>query len=200
MRHYTFSETDLSIIRQHRGSANRLGFAVQLFYMRYPGATLAAEAEPFRPLLLMVANQLDVPHDSWAEYGQRAETRREHLLELQSLFGFQSFTTMNHYRSAVYSLDKLAWQTDKGIVLATSLVETLREQSVLLPTLDVIERICAEAVTQANRHIHAALTDSLLDTHRQRFDDLLKPKDDSNTHLAGLAASITGQTELTAHA
>ena len=32
IRHYTFSETDLSIIRQRRGPANRLGFAVQLCY------------------------------------------------------------------------------------------------------------------------------------------------------------------------
>ena len=29
IRYYTLSEADLSIIRQHRGSANRLGFAVQ---------------------------------------------------------------------------------------------------------------------------------------------------------------------------
>jgi len=28
IRYYTFSDRDLSIIRQHRGSANRLGFAV----------------------------------------------------------------------------------------------------------------------------------------------------------------------------
>jgi hypothetical protein len=30
IRHYTFSEADLSIIRQHRGASNRLGFAIQL--------------------------------------------------------------------------------------------------------------------------------------------------------------------------
>ncbi|WP_428997391.1 DUF4158 domain-containing protein, partial [Pseudomonas aeruginosa] len=36
-RHYTFSESDLSIIRQRRGPANRLGFAVQLCYLRFPG-------------------------------------------------------------------------------------------------------------------------------------------------------------------
>jgi len=190
IRHYTFNENDLSMIRQHRGSANRLGFAVQLCYMRYPGVTLAGEVEPFRPLLHMVANQLKVPHDSWAEYGQRAETRREHLLELQSLFGFQPFTTMNHYRSAVHSLKELAWQTGKGVVLAVSLVENLRQKSILLPTLDVIERICAEAITQANRRIYAALTDRLTVTHRQRLDDLLKRKDDSQlTWLAWLRQS-----------
>ena len=33
IRHYAFSESDLSIIRQRRGPANRLGFAVQLCYL-----------------------------------------------------------------------------------------------------------------------------------------------------------------------
>ena len=30
IRHYTFSESDLSLIRQRRGDANRMGVAVQL--------------------------------------------------------------------------------------------------------------------------------------------------------------------------
>ena len=30
IRHYTLSESDLSLIRQRRGAANRLGFAVLL--------------------------------------------------------------------------------------------------------------------------------------------------------------------------
>ena len=76
IRHYSFGETDLAIIRQRRGSANRLGFAVQLCYMRYPGVTLAMDEEPFEPLLRLVATQLKVPPEAWADYGQRAETRR----------------------------------------------------------------------------------------------------------------------------
>jgi TnpA family transposase len=39
-RHYTFTETDLSLIRQRRGDANRLGFAVQLCLLRFPGRGL----------------------------------------------------------------------------------------------------------------------------------------------------------------
>jgi len=37
IQHYTFSEPDMSVIRQRRGSHNRLGFAVQLCHLRYPG-------------------------------------------------------------------------------------------------------------------------------------------------------------------
>ena len=70
IRHYTFSESDLSIIRQHRGMANRLGFAVQLCYMRYPGRILDAGEAPFPPLLRLVGTQLKVPVETWPDYGQ----------------------------------------------------------------------------------------------------------------------------------
>jgi hypothetical protein len=165
IRHYTFNETDLAIIRQHRGPANRLGFAVQLCYMRYPGIMLGGDDEPSAPLLHMVAAQLSVSADIWGEYAQRAETRREHLLELQTVFGFQSFTTMHHYRPAVHGMNELACQTDKGVVLATELIEQLRRQAILSPTANVIERICAEAITRANRRIYESLTDSLTVFH-----------------------------------
>ena len=39
-RHYTFTEFDISAIRQRRGNHNRLGFAVQLCYLHYPGFVL----------------------------------------------------------------------------------------------------------------------------------------------------------------
>jgi len=177
IRHYTFSELDLSTIRQRRGAANRLGFAVHLSYMRYPGIILSADEQPFTPLLNLVATQLKVPPEKWPEYGQRDQTRREHLVELQAVFGFQSFT-MRHYRAAVRSLDELAWQTDKGIVLASALVENLRRQSILLPSMNVIERICAEASTRATRRIHASLTEALTLENRNQIDALLNLRED----------------------
>lgn len=39
IRHYTFSEPDLSLIRQRRGDANRLGVAVQLCLLRFLDCT-----------------------------------------------------------------------------------------------------------------------------------------------------------------
>ncbi|WP_159188807.1 DUF4158 domain-containing protein, partial [Klebsiella pneumoniae] len=130
-----------------------------------------------------------VPVESWNDYGQREQTRREHLVELQTVFGFKPFT-MSHYRQAVHTLTELALQTGKGIVLASTLVETLRRQSIILPAMNAIERASAEAITRANRRIYAALTDSLLSLHRQRLDELLKRKDGSKlTWLAWLRQS-----------
>jgi len=180
IRHYTFSDTDLSIIRQRRGPANRLGFAVQLCYLRFPGAILGVDEPPFPPLLKLVANQLKVSVESWSEYGQREQTRREHMVELQTVFGFQPFT-MSHYRQAVHTLTELAMQTDKGIVLATALIEHLRRHSIILPALSAVERASAEAITRANRRIYDVLAEPLSDAHRRRLDDLLKRRDNGQT-------------------
>ena len=156
IRRYTFSESDLSIIRQRRGAANRLGFAVQLCYLRYPGIVLGVNQLPLPALLHLVAGQLRVPVERWAEYGERPQTRREHLVDLQTIFGFEPFTT-GHHRLAVEELMETAMQTDQGIVLATALVEMLRERAILQPRLDVIEDVCAEAITRANRRIYKQL-------------------------------------------
>jgi TnpA family transposase len=179
IRRYTLSESDLSTVRQRRGAANRLGFAVQLCYLRYPGIVLGLGQVPFPPLLHLVATQLKVPIEKWAEYGERAQTRREHMVELQTVFGFQPFT-MGHYRMAVEDLTETGMQTDTGIVLAGALVEMLRDRAILLPGLNVIERVCAEAVTRANRRIYRALADALSVGDRDRLDDLLKRKGGSS--------------------
>ncbi|MBR7559153.1 DUF4158 domain-containing protein, partial [Mycobacterium tuberculosis] len=93
---------------------------------------------------------------------------------------FQPFT-MSHYRQAVHTLTELAMQTDKGIVLSSALIEHLRRLSIILPALNAIERVCAEAITRANRRIYEAMSGPLSNVHRHRLDDLLKRRDNGKT-------------------
>jgi len=44
-----------------------------------------------------------------------------------------------------------------------------------------VERVCAEAITRANRRIYDALAEPLSDTHRHHLDDLLKRRDNGKT-------------------
>lgn len=117
IRHYTFSEADLSLIRQRRGDANRLGFAVQLCLLRYPGHGWSTATEVPPAMLQWIGQQLGADPTCWPQYAKREETRREHLLELRAHLGLSPFN-LSHYRTAVHALVGLAMQTDKGIVLA----------------------------------------------------------------------------------
>ena len=172
IRHYTFSEPDLSAIRQRRGNHNRFGFAVQLCYLRYPGFVLPTDAEPPTPLLATVGLQLRIDPDIWPQYAQRPETRREHLAELQAWLNLTPFV-ITDYRRFVHQLAELAQQTDRGIVLAEALVELLRQQRIIMPAVDVIERVCSEALTRGTRQVYEALTAPLSDHHRRALDGLL---------------------------
>jgi hypothetical protein len=76
----------------------------------------------------------------------------------------------------------------------TALIQSLRSQAILLPSIDVIERICSEAITRATRRIHVLLTESLTDAHRRQLDD--NPRDNSQSEHHDLAAAVTWRTDL----
>ena len=69
--------------------------------------------------------------------------------------------------------------TDKGVVLEAALTEMLRSRAILLPHMNVIEQVCAEATTHANRRIYRLLTGSLAALHPGGLDGLLQRKEDS---------------------
>ncbi|WP_232461084.1 Tn3 family transposase [Burkholderia ubonensis] len=186
IRHYTFGEGDLSLIRQRRGEANHLGFAVQLCLLRYPGQGWLTDADVPPALLHWIAQQLRIDVSCWPQYGKRDETRREHLIELRAYLGLLSFNG-SHYRATVRALTDLALQTDKGVVLAKAVLDHLRRQAILVPRGNVLDRICGEAITRATRQIHRMLTEPLKDEHRQRLDQLLLRRPDGRmTWLAWL--------------
>ena len=179
IQHYSFTESDLSLIRQRRGDANRIGFAVQLCLLRYPGYALAGDMPVPDPVVQWVARQVQSDAAAWPQYGIRDETRREHFQELRAYLGLSAFG-LPEFRKLAHSVADLAMQTDKGLVLAAHALETLRQRHIILPTLAVIERVCAEAVTRANRHIYRALLEPLQPHHKRGLDNLLNVAPDTN--------------------
>jgi hypothetical protein len=77
----------------------------------------------------------------WAEYAGREETRRDHLSELRTLLVLKPFG-LKEFRHFARWLTDLALQTDKGSVLATSLIQQVREERIVLPPQTFL-RLCA---------------------------------------------------------
>jgi Domain of unknown function (DUF4158) len=109
-----------------------------------------------------VAQQVGVDPNVWAEYAARDETRREHALELQSVFGYRPFT-IGEYRKVRRWLTDLALQTNKALALAEQLIELPRSQRIIVPAITIIDRLCAEALARGVKLLYRRLTQALDD-------------------------------------
>ena len=176
IRVHSFSETDLALVRQRRGDANRFGFAVQLCLLRYPGVALAADRAVDDALLRWVARALWIDIEAWSGYAARDETRNEHRRELLAYLGMEAFG-LSSFRNLVRELVDVALQSDKGLLLGAHALESLRRRRIVVPRLDVIDRACARGIARANRTLHRRLTAGLTDDHRVRLDALLERRD-----------------------
>jgi hypothetical protein len=67
----------------------------------------------------------------------------------------------------------LALQTTQGMVLAHAVANELRARPILLPTVALIEKMCAIALTRAEREAFRRLTSGLTDKHRAALDAVL---------------------------
>ena len=171
---YTFSEDDIIFIRNStRGKINQLRLSIQLCYMRYPGISLAINERPDQKILNYVADQLQIDNSNWENYhsGQN-ESRYDHINIVRKRYNYQNFT-ISYHKNCVDKLRDSALQTDKGFILAKELMKFLREQSILLPSMNVIERICAESVTRAEKEIYSLLSLSLTKDQKYALDGLL---------------------------
>jgi TnpA family transposase len=183
VQHWTLSEDDLAIIVRRRRPHNRLGFAIQLCALRYPGRLLRpGELIPDTPLAF-VAEQLQIAPEVLADYATRGPTRYEQLDALREGFGFTQFS--RPLRAALQEwLLPIALTTTSGAGLARSLLGECRRRRIIVPGISSVERMVAQALLDAERHVAEHLTRGLETGQRRLLDALLLPH--AGTNLSGL--------------
>ena len=127
VRHYTLSAEDLALINRRRGDRNRLGFAVMLCYLRFPGRILRQGEQPPTAVCAFVAEQLGLDAAHFGDYAERDQTRREHVLEIQAALELRPLTRAL-YRDVAAGLLPTALATDHGPTLVAALLEELLRQ------------------------------------------------------------------------
>lgn len=160
VRHYTFSLDDMALIRQRRRAANRLGFAVNLAYLRLPGRVLGIEEIPPAYMLAYIAKQIICEPASFDVYAQRGETRREHLGELQAYLDVRCFQR-DDKRAIAHVAVEQAVGSDRGDVIVSSMIEYLRERRILLPAAVTLENIALAARALARKRAYKSLGEGL---------------------------------------
>ncbi|TCU02618.1 uncharacterized protein DUF4158 [Rhizobium sullae] len=165
IRHYSLSPADRLEIEVRRREHNRLGFAVQLCLMRYPGRALMANEMPPKAMLNYIAEQIGADPASFDLYARREETRMNHVARLLGYLEMRSPTAEDR-RAALLSAIETASTTDKGVTIANTIIVTFRERRVLLPVANMIERMGLAARAIARRRAEAAL---LADLDQQKL-------------------------------
>ncbi len=160
MRHYSLSPADRLEIEVRRREHNRLGFAVQLCLMRYPGRALMANEILPEAMLNYIAEQIGADPASFDLYARREETRMNHVARLLRYLEMRAATTEDR-RAALLAAIEAATVTDKGATIATAIITTFRERRVLLPAANMIERMGLAARAIARRQAEAALITDL---------------------------------------
>ena len=182
VRHWTLSADDLRVIVSRRRSHNRLGFAVQLCALRYPGRLLRPGELIGQAPLAFVADQLEVAPDVLADYGTRGPTRYEQLDTLRDVFGFRQLDRPT--RAALQAwLMPIALTTTSGADLARVLLTEFRARRVIVPGITLVERMAAQALLDAERHVAELLTGKLTASQRDRLDGLLAMHPDGRMSL-----------------
>jgi len=85
---FTLTDGDRKLITKLHHNPNRLGFALQLCTLRYLGFVPNDLQRAPAPVIKFLARQLDVSPDAIDSYGERAQTRTNHLTEIEERLGF----------------------------------------------------------------------------------------------------------------
>ena len=171
-RYYTFSPDDLASIARHRRDANRLGFAVQLALLRFPGRSLTDVSEVPAPILTYIADQVGVKVNAFDQYGLRENTLYEHLEEIRQEFGFRT-CTWTILRRLGRTLLPLALESDRAIPLIEAALERLRTDKVIAPGITTVEELVWVVLRLAERRVVRQVLEPLAPEQYAVLDALL---------------------------
>ena len=171
-RHYILATEDLDLVRRRRQPKNRLGFAVQLCLMRFPGRRLRPGERLPEELVAFVAEQVEAPASALQAYAVREETRREHFLLLMRKLEMKAFG-LDDYRLLIQWSGPKAIENPKGVFLVCAVLHEMRRRRILQPPLSVVERLVAAAQSRADRQVFRRIHDLLSSEHRRSIDSWL---------------------------
>nr|BBG20802.1 transposase [Streptomyces fradiae]BBG20806.1 transposase [Streptomyces fradiae] len=171
-RFFFLDDADRELIEPKRRAHNRLGFAAQLTTVRYLGVFLDDPADVPPEVVDYLAEQLDIGDPSvLKEYGERENTRLEHVRELRRVLEYREFAEAEgELREWV---DARAWTTGEGPkALFDAAAGWLRERRVLLPGVTTLTRLVASVREAANQRLWDSLHGMLSTGQRAVLDSL----------------------------
>lgn len=185
-KHYTFSPYDIDIINKHRREYNRLGFAVQLALLRYPGWPLSSIYNIPESVLSYIAEQIQVSPKQLELYAQRENTRLEHSQEIREVYGYRYYTEQDG-QTLIDILLPYDLENDNVINLMKLAIGEIKKHKVILPGITTIERVVSEVIRKADDYIIQTIDSSISNEQKYKLDMIINAQnEDTKTKLGWL--------------
>ncbi|PEK18519.1 Tn3 family transposase [Bacillus wiedmannii] len=179
--YYTFSKRDLEIINKRRREENRLGFAVQLAILRYPGWPYTHIKSIPDSVIHYISKQIGSTPSSLSLYPQRENTLWDHLKEIRNEYDFVTFT-LKEYRMTFKHLHQLALENGDAIHLLHECIDFLRKNKIILPAITTLERMVWEARAMAEKKLFNTVSQSLSNAQKEKLEEIITSKHPSESN------------------
>jgi TnpA family transposase len=178
--YYTFSKEDLELINKHRRDENKLGFAVQLAVLRFPGWPFTHVKSIPKSVIKYIANQLELNYSSILNYPHRENTLWSHLKEIRETYDYTSFTDEEHKKTFEY-IFKLSLENEDTIHLITMCLNFLRINKIIFPAITTLEKIVWEARLESENYLLDMVSNSLSSLQKESLDNLLSISNENSS-------------------
>lgn len=192
--YFTLTGPNRAAIPARSAPANRLGFALSLCTVRYLGFCPEDLAGAPGDVVWYVSEQLGVPAEALKSYGERPQTRTDHLLEVHRHLGYRRPSEAELADLSRWLVERALEHDDPSLLVRTA-AERLKAEKLVRPGLWLLERMVADARERAYEETFRAVSPLLTPETRAGLDGLLVAETPSRpTPLARLGRGATSNT------
>jgi len=194
-KYFTLTEKDREFIKIARGDANKIGIAIQLCTIKFIGFIPENFSDLSKSFIRYVAKQLDVDWNDFYNYGQREQTRTEHLGKIIDHLNFKYYDSEYEKKFQLW-LNERALEHDSLSVLLSDAFKKLHGEKYLRPALTTIEKCISIARQEALKFTYEAIKHIITDNNKRFCNKILSQHDEIEniTYLRWLALRETSNT------
>lgn len=183
--YFSLSVEDIKLINKHRGNANRIGFAVQLCLVRYPGVSLSDDFFLPQFFLEYIGAQLEIPITEYQYYGKGKNTMLNHLAEICDFYNYQEYT-ISSFNLLTEILEEAVKENFDELYLIQLAIQELRKNRILLPPLIDIERLVRSIRNDNEKNLYLEIYNTLSERQKEHLEQLLLIGEGNRSKLAWL--------------
>jgi hypothetical protein len=180
-RFFTLTPHDLEIVVQQRGDHNRgptgRGFALQLCTLHYLGFIPNNLLNPPPAVVRLLAHQLGVSSEVLQAYGEREQTRSDHLAQILPHLGYRRISPHDLAEIEAWLVERALEHDQPTFLLHTVTAPKgppLRWDRIVRPGLTTLERIVAAARERAREVTYERVSHQLSPQGKGFLDELVE--------------------------